>query len=97
MRAILPPLAVFSPVAVPRRRFAARLLDYLGAVDPQGARPVVFYVFSNGGWGAAGLPASLLLSCSTTTALLLNIPRGSPAAAADATPAQQQQQQRSAS
>ena len=48
LRGILPGHAVFSPFAFPRRRWAARLLDAIAAVDPQGRRPVVLYAFSNG-------------------------------------------------
>lgn len=51
MRGILPSLAVFSPFAWPRRRWAARLLDAVAAADPSGARPLVFYAFSNGALG----------------------------------------------
>lgn len=48
LRGILPGHAVFSPFAFPRRRWAARLLDAVAAVDPAGRRPLVFYAFSNG-------------------------------------------------
>lgn len=48
VRGVLPGPAVFSPLPFPRRRFAAALLNYLGAVDPPGERKLVFYAFSNG-------------------------------------------------
>lgn len=48
VRGVLPGPAVFSPLPFLRRRFAAALLDFLVAVDPEGARKVVFYAFSNG-------------------------------------------------
>lgn len=44
----MPGAAVFSPLAAPRRRYAAALLDRVREVDPQGQRPLVLYAFSNG-------------------------------------------------
>jgi hypothetical protein len=50
VRAIMPNAAVFSPFDGPRRRFAARLLDFLDSLSPTlGDRKIVFYIFSNGG------------------------------------------------
>ncbi|KAL4451872.1 hypothetical protein ABPG75_007534 [Micractinium tetrahymenae] len=49
VRGVLPGPAVFSPLPLPRRRFATTLLEYLAAVDPPGERRLVFYAFSNGG------------------------------------------------
>lgn len=55
LRGVLPGHAVFSPFAFPRRRWAARLLDAVAAVDPEGQRPVVLFAFSNGEAGGRGV------------------------------------------
>ena len=49
IRGICPTSSIFSPLPFLRRRWARDLLRFVLAVDPGGARPLVFYPFSNGG------------------------------------------------
>ena len=55
LRGVQPGAAVFSPLPLPRRRYAERLLGSIAAADPQGQRPIVFYAFSNGEGAAEGV------------------------------------------
>jgi hypothetical protein len=50
LRAICPPPAVMAPHPAPRRNLAKAILQFISVIDEGDmSRPIIFYVFSNGG------------------------------------------------
>jgi hypothetical protein len=49
IRSVQPAALLFSPIALPRRRWAERLLAFAAAQGLSPPRPLILYAFSNGG------------------------------------------------